>query len=338
MIKTSYTFCALPFLKLKVDSEGYCNFCCGHTRKCLGNIIDLGLESIWNGELAKEIRRETARRKLHSTCNIQSCPHFYRDLERASTEKIIKQEYPVFLELDLPIQHCNIGGENPSDKNPACIMCERSMWFSRQEDRLDDICEILKKISHNFKWVHIQGIAEPFWKNRIFELVEKLELKTEETNISTTTNGTIFSKEKLEKWLQYPKTSLMFSLDAASPETYKKIRIWDAYDKITDNILKFSMIRTKEQTLRIHNTINLFNINEVKQMVEFAYKANVDEINFNSTWNLGENSVNENNYKQFVEAQEIIKKTAKDLGVNATFVKPLYNNYNESKDLVQINI
>jgi len=321
--KSTGAFCFYPFTKLKVDSAGDCSFCCFQTRKCLGNILDSSLEEIWNSKLAKEIRTATLRTKLHTTCAVESCPfyHIRNDLQDR-TIKTRLAKVPFDIELDLPMQHCNIGGEDPKH-GTACIMCERALFYTRQADRVDEVCEKLRPYANKFKSLHIQGVAEAFWKNRLFDVVGKIGIDPARTRITTFTNGTIISGERLDHWLSYPWTCLTFSIDASTPETYKKIRIWNAYDRVVENMMEFSRRRTFNQVLQIHNNINLLNVHEVKGMVEVAAKFKADMISFNPTYNLAGLIVDQSNMHLFAKAQDEITETAQKLNVKVEFLRSL---------------
>jgi len=318
-----------------VDSEGWCNFCCSHTRRCLGNLLQNSLEEIWYGDVAKGIRNETLQGKMHETCAIDSCPLFHR-INNLPVRAFWQQDYPSQLEIDLPNTHCNIGGTKPT-KDTACIMCERGMPdFEPQVNRLDEVCEKLRPYTKYLKMIHVQGVAEPFWKDMMFDCLDKMEFDKYQNQIivSTTTNGTIISKERMERWLSFPKTCTTFSIDAATPETYQKIRRLNAYDSVIKSLMKYAELRSPQQRLMIHNNINLLNIDEVVGMVEVAAEANVDEINFNPTYNMDGLVVSQENVGLFKKAESQIKKTAERLNVNATFLRRLTLDL----DLVQIKL
>jgi MoaA/NifB/PqqE/SkfB family radical SAM enzyme len=288
--------------------------------------------------LARETRYQTSCGELHETCAIDGCPFYHRrdDLKNSAVPAPFTR-YPIDIELDLPMQHCNIGGEDPKS-GTACIMCERSLFYERQEDRVDEICERLKPYAKHFRFLHVQGVAESFWKDRIFDVVEKIGVDVNTCRITTYTNGTILGGARLDRWLRYPWTCTTFSIDAATPETFKKIRIWDAYDRIIANMMEFSRRRSPYQNLQIHNTINLINIDEVVGMVEVAAKVKADLITFNPTHNLHGMIVSQENVHLFDKAQKQIKKAAAKLNVNLDFTRDFRLDFKVEPDLVQISV
>jgi MoaA/NifB/PqqE/SkfB family radical SAM enzyme len=315
-------FCSLPFERLKVDCEGNVTMCCFQERKCLGNILETSLEEIWNSDLANEIRRVTSEGELHKSCQVVSCP-FYHATSSKEMKDVWHFEYPSCWEIDMPSQHCNIGGENPTEKNPACLMCERHLRYEPQVDKLREVCEKLRPYVEHVHAVHIQGIAEAFWKDYIFDVLEwsGVDEHKEHICVSTTTNGTILHEARRRRWLKYPTSVITFSVDAATPETYELIRRVPLYHRIVDNLLAYSRERVAPwQQLRIHNNINLLNIKEVEGMVELAARAGAS-IDFNPTYAVPFIGVHKGNAYMFEEAEQRIIAAAARLNVPLTFMR-----------------
>jgi len=320
------TFCSYPWQRIKVSCEGDVTMCCFQQRKCLGNLLKNTLEEIWYGPVAEEVKAFTLQNRLHPTCAAASCPFIHVQHKLANQRfSVASVGLPTQLEIDLPTQHCNIGGENPSAENPACIMCERFSRFERQEDRLDEVCASLKPYVRNLKEIHIQGVAEPFWKNRIFEITEMMGVDQykHKMMITTVTNGTILTKEKIERWLSFPNSTIVFSIDASTPPTYKAIRQLDVYDRVVGNLMTIAGLRTPTQRLKIHNNINILNVGEVVGMVEVGARAKVDVLEFNPTYFAPRIEVNAGNAHLFAEAQKRIREAAASLKVPVVFLRDL---------------
>lgn len=334
MLKTNCIvegFCEYPFQRLKFTPEGDVTMCCWHQRKCLGNILRNSLEEIWNGELANEIRQSTSQGVMHKTCRVESCPYFHQ--KELPLKQIEMKSYPTSFEIDLPTQHCNIGGENPSEKNPACFMCERHLNFQPQKDRLNEVCRAIQPYVRHVNWIHIQGIAEPFWKDRIFEIIDLLGVSqySDRIGITTTTNGTVMTEKRRRRFLELPISCITWSLDAASPDIYKKVRRVDMYPQIVRNLKAYCQERTSEnQWVNIHNNINTVNIGDVVGMVELAAEAGVDQLDFNATYGVPDVCVNEKNFHLFQEAQRKIMEASIRLGVNVTFMRDLVLDFGEA--------
>jgi hypothetical protein len=150
------TFCTLPFTRIRITSEGDVGFCCIH-KPVVGNVLLQSFEDIWHGPLAEEVRKVTTQNKLRSSCAGRNCPY---EFAQRKYQMAVKSPYPTRIDLDLPNTHCNIGGTNPSQDSPACIMCPRSsIYFRPEEDRVMEICERIKPYIRHLSNLHIQAVS-----------------------------------------------------------------------------------------------------------------------------------------------------------------------------------
>jgi len=334
-------YCDFPFNRARITSEGWVSMCCFMRPDPLkpledayiGNVFETPFDEIWFGDVAESIRKSTLEGELHSKCNCPGCPYLRPDAR--VKRDIVYNEHPNFLEIDLPNTHCNVGGLKPDPiKSPACVMCERSdPNFIPEEDHLMEVLDKIKHIMPNLCQMHIQGIAEPFYQTRekgylLFDVMDKLEYDKykNDITISVTTNATLFKESVRREYLdRAPKSITNFSVDAATPETFKAIRIFDCFDKVWDNIYAFDAERTRDQQfIRIHNNINLMNIHEVRGMVQLAAKAHVEYVEFNPTNGFNHKIlVNEDNCGLFTRAEREIIEECELLGVQYNFIRPL---------------
>ena len=70
------------------------------------------------------------------------------------------------------------------------------------------------------------------------------------------TNGTMLSEELARKFLKSGATRLRFSLDAATKETYEKVRLGAKYETTMKNIERFYLIG-KRSTITL-NTLKMY--------------------------------------------------------------------------------
>ena len=341
-------FCGYPFSRVRVTAEGNVAMCCFQRPDplnpevaYLGNLLEKSFDDIWFGEEAEEVRMKTLEGQLATRCRVPGCP-FLSMAQPYPTQRVTYNEYPNFLEIDLPNTHCNVGGEAPSEKNPACIMCERAApHFQPEQDRLAEVIPRLANIVPNLYQIHIQGIAEPFYKDLMFSLLDWLgfDQHRERITISTTTNGTLFKPAIRRRYLERcPHSITNFSIDAATKDTYKAIRILDCFENVIENLYAFNKERVRpRQFLRIHNNINTMNVGEVVGMVRIAAKADAEYVEFNPTdgfnWPI---LVSERNCGLFKKAQDDIITECKRLNVPYNFLRPL--DLGLTDQLVQITL
>lgn len=322
-------FCSDPFDRVRVTCEGDV-FMCGFQRQgSIGSLLEDSLEDVWFGKIAEEIRQETLKGVRHPICRGDGCPHAWKKKLKTGVER--KTSLPKFLEIDLPNYHCNVGGRRPSKKNPACLMCERALpgYQFQTENRLPEILPRLSKLLGQVLSVQIQGVAEAFWEDYIFEVLDLLEFDAHRKRIRvvTTTNGILLNQERRSKFLERcPLSTVAFSLDSAKPETYRQIRRLDAYDRVIENLMAYSKERRRNSgaLLQIHNNINLINLPEGVEMVRVAARAEVDCLVLDPTAGPFEGIVvNRDNVGIFKDAQTRIEEEARKLGVRLEFLRPL---------------
>lgn len=175
-----------------------------------------------------------------------------------------------------------------------------------------------------------------------FEILERLEFHKykQKCIVSTYTNGSLFTEERQRRFIDLcPNAAVYFSIDAATPETYQRIRRLDFFDRVVENIRNF--VREKKPTHRVDiaNNLNLFNLDEAVQMVELAKELNVGCVQFNPTHDGGtarddfrEVLVGPQNFQRFANMQKQIVSRAAELQVRVIFVRPLDLNFSAQVD------
>ena len=337
------SYCALPFTRLKIDADGSFQSCC-HQSTYYGNFIEdnITIEEAMKLPLLKDVRVATLNTSLHEGCNNKKCPLYFTDLSRIKEVKV--NHYPEEIELALPSTWCNIGGLNPTPET-ACIMCPRSSvnyMNIHSEDNTEKLLEIIKPSIPYLKTFTVLGIAEPFWKGRIFDVLDKIEFKKYKDNILfwTYCNGSIFG-DKYQDLFLHEYTSLTcvgFSIDAATPETYKKIRRLDYYPTIQKNLEKYfnkvnNLGYKRDWSFTAYN-INLINLHEMEDMLRFGNSIGVEKVQFTLTYTSDEGMAlsknlmcNESNWQQFWEKQQRIEQLAKELNQKVEFYLPFHGGF-----------
>ena len=243
--------------------------------------------------------------------------------------------YPTCLEICLPDKHCNVGGEKPTTENPACIMCRRNFDIPNQPDLTEFLCEKSKCLMPYLKQLCVMGIAEPFWKDAVFNIFQKLDFETYKENIQfvTNTNGICLAERISEKFFnQTTMSDISWSIDAASAITHQKIRRLDTYDLVVSHLKKWIALRETyggrdKHKVCIYNNINLLNVHEMTAMVEMAHGIGVDKMIMLPTYDqagvvkLGELMMCEKNVDIFKKASEDAMNRAIQLGFNLSYTK-----------------
>lgn len=321
----------------------------------LGNLFERPFEDLWFSKFAEDIRDAIREKRLHSVCNTIQCPFKYKNIEQEVKQITADARgYPREIEFDLHGSHCNFGGLNPTP-HTACIMCPRARpdfaeYLEKTPDRTDELIETIRHLTPNLNMINILGIAEPFWKDKIFDVLDKMDFSKHKSHIKlwTTSNGSIFNEKRQERLCEIAeKTDIHFSLDAASSETFMKIRQNNFFDVICKNIKMWTKRRetgTGKHYVRLHNNINSINVHEVPDMVRLAKDLGVDVLILLPTHDCGGTHisikniiVSPTNFKRFVKAQTEAEKVAKEIGQEVIFSRPLGLDY-DKQELVQLRM
>ena len=341
------SYCNVPFIRFRIDFDGQYHSCC-HQNGYYGNIFKEGktIDELFKGQLLREVKVATLNNELHKICNNNQCPLYKTNLiKEYEVDPVAK--YPKQIEMALSPRMCNIGGKNPTP-NTACAMCPRSskIWMQPYldgtiPDRTDEVLEFIKPTFPTLETFTILGIIEPFYQNQIFNIFDKVEFKKyrDQIKVWTFCNATLFGEKVQERYYEYVKKSVFgFSVDAATPETYKKIRRLDYFNVVKRNLTSYFK-KCREDDERwdesfIANNINMWNVHEVSDMVRYAKEVGAPHIQFTPThsedqgYNLPKTQFcNKNNWQIFDEAQEKAIEVAKEIGQSIHFYVPLHRGF-----------
>lgn len=330
-------FCDLPFTKVIVNGWGDVSMCCYQFQQ-LGSVLgNKTILDLWNSPTAVAIREETTKGNLHPVCTSwNTCP--FQIQTKWPFEFKVNKDFsaPNYLEICLPNTHCNIGGEDPTADNPACIMCCRNYDMQKQPNITDKLCEKSKSLMPFLRRLCVLGTAEPFWKDAVFDVFAMLDFHKYRHRITFTTNCnvTCLVEKTIQRFFtEVEHSDMSFSIDAATPDTYIKIRRIDAYDLVISNLKMYMKARDQnggsdKHKAVIYNNINLLNVHEMVKMVETAATLRMDRIIMLPTHDqcgrvsMGELLINDKSLKMFKKHSEAAKKRAEQLGVDLHYSHP----------------
>jgi hypothetical protein len=316
-----------------------------------GNLIeeDLNLEEAFNKPLLKEVQESVLKNELHSICNTTRCPFYTLQdkLEELSSNFDVEiKNQPNDIELALPSTHCNIGGTNPTP-DTACSMCPRAseeyMNSEPSEDFTDQFVAKIKPYMPGINVLNVQGISEPFWKGRVIDILEDIDFESYKDNALfwTFTNGSVFGDKIQDQFISKVRWSTLgFSIDAATPETYIKVRKLNYFRTIERNLkryfTKIKDLKNDDKYFHAFTTynINMLNVHEMEQMVRWSHSLGADRTEFTLTF-IGanefpmgvENICNEDNWHIFWAGQQRAIEVANELNYRVDFYVPFHKGF-----------
>ena len=201
----------------------------------------------------------------------------YRNVKLALGDQLNQRAYlhskPLLIHFEIN-DRCNL----------QCIMCgRRSDSIPRDTGELDP--GLIKRIAPWLvyaKYVGLAGNGEPFLHPQLFEILEILHESN--TVPSLVTNGTLLTRECLERLMGIGASILTVSFDGGSKETFESIRVGARFDQILDSLEMLSrMKREKNSPFPVVNflvCIQEKNKHELKEILHHAKRLGVPKVDF----------------------------------------------------------
>src|SRR5690242_18220262 len=183
-------------------------------------------------------------------------------------------QLPEYIQVE-PVGQCNL----------RCQMC--SIQF-RQDGppygppafmAFDTFTSIIDQFP-TLKEIHLQGLGEPMMHPQFFDMVEYAVNR--HVQVSTNSNLTLLNDRRAERCITSGLHSLHISLDAATAETYERIRVRAHFDRIVNNIERILAARQRagssQPHLRMVMVIMRQNLPELPAIVRFAAQYEMESI------------------------------------------------------------
>ncbi len=269
--------------------------CCLSRKSVYGNVLISEFDEIWNGIRAR-ISRLSLEKKAYTYCEKSRCPYLCgineenRNLQMIIGKQIENKGYSIYPE--------SIAPEIDTSCNLYCRSCRDKLYVDNGRERDIYTEVIIKKIVHLPTRLIINTVGEPLASKNCLKLLDNPETQ-KKNKISIYTNGTLLYPERLMSILDsYETIELSISIDAASKETYEKLRRGGDFDRLLDN-LKFVSKRKIEgrvSYLQLNFVVQADNIHEMEAFVELAKEFCADKIAMNAIENWG--NISDEEYKR----------------------------------------
>jgi MoaA/NifB/PqqE/SkfB family radical SAM enzyme len=210
------------------------------------------------GEVAFELRRSPAS----SSADEESRPGLVVERMEVLTERATS--IPSVLEIESSTR-CNI--------SPPCVMCYPRIFDKRRYfgDLSDAAFNSLVPFLKGFKTISLHGVGEPLLGGKLMALLDNID--RENTWVQFNSNGLLLTEEMSRELISKKLKMIDFSLDAATRETYRKIRRSD-FDRAVGNIERLSRIKrelgVKHPVIKVNMTLMKENESEIVAFVDLA--------------------------------------------------------------------
>ena len=169
--------------------------------------------------------------------------------------------------------------ETTSRCNLRCVMCPHAINAVKRPKHLDEaLVSRVSRFIQQASSIQLHGIGEPLASPAFWPLLSFLP-NQDQCESSINTNLTLLDDKKLKNLLDSNLKVINVSLDAATPETYRKIRGF-SFEKVLENIKRLITLRQvngkRFPLLYLNMTMMRSNIEEVPEFVKLAASLGAD--------------------------------------------------------------
>ena len=283
--------CLFPFTSLEIGKEGVFP-CCPSWIKTgpLGDVRRESIDEIWDGEKFQRLREKMYRGEFAETCSETNCPFLLSgsmiDLDGLDRSAVFLSD-AVWEDIRNERTLLSAGPSRVtlSDSgacNLKCIMCGSGRNY-RGEDKevssrtMDEVAKILPGL----RQIRLTGDGDPFFRKDTREfLVEFDPARYPNVEFIILTNGIMLNRKMWDKIKHNNIGEVWVSIDAATKETYEKIRVGGKWETLMENLRLISEIRKsgKFRMFEINMTVMRSNYREIVEFVRLGESLNCDQV------------------------------------------------------------
>ncbi len=315
--------CLVPFTQLSVNVNGYC-YSCASSWTTLGNSGRLkgkSIMDIWNGERMQYIRKAILENKLDKVCNFKYCPYAIENKDinvewgwgDDHYKAIIEQIHKGKTKLETAPYELIVAGSGQC--NLRCVMCRSHDGFIPDQDKFDEhlYSKLLPEILPLVSRILLTGNGDPIFNKHSRNFLQNLDAeKYPSLKIKLQTNANLLTPHIWDTIKHNNYESIHVSIDAATKETYEKVRKNGKWDLLMKNLKLISELRHQGvfSKFSISFVILKSNYKEIKSFAELGKELGCDMILFQKDYtvvNIIEN-INLTNHKRIkIEIAQILK-------------------------------
>lgn len=219
--------CTRPFKRVEIFEDEIYPCCVSWIKTPIGHTRDM--KNLYNSDLLKKVRRSILDGE-YEYCDKEKCAVL---MELLYNNKVVDDFKKVETLNDKELMESTRFTEVKFNFDESCSMfcgsCRNSVIYNRDNENVKRILDnTIDTFGKDIKTIDITGAGDPFASKTYLDFLINFD-ETKFPNLETITiftNGILLTEEmwgKLEKVHKYIKT-VQISIDAATEETYRKIR------------------------------------------------------------------------------------------------------------------
>ncbi len=195
---------------------------------------------------------------------------YFYTLKNLLLKPVKIQQNPIHIQFE-PTTYCNLN----------CVSCNRTKYIKEPKHLLPDRFTYLIEQIRPAK-ISLSGTGDSFTSPHLFTIIRLA--KGHGCSINTTTNGTLLKQEHCEEVINSGLDLIKISIDAATPETYRKNRGVDKFLQILDGIRALTEAKKRLGSstpfIRFNYVVYRENYHEISAVIELAAQLGVKAIYF----------------------------------------------------------
>lgn len=253
--------CYMPFEYAQVQTFGYTYPCCeGWAKYNIGNIFFDRPKKVWNSAAAK-LYRLSVINKTFAFCNPDNCPYL-------NNPQKVEKRYTNQHQTEIPTITCLAFDYTC---NLMCKSCRKNRINNNKDENYKLMHDnIVKKLQED-KWLESHELLVASQGEALMgEAYKKIlfSKKSNRTSITLHTNATLLNKKNLDKLIEkYNDITMYISVDAATKDTYEKLRVGGNFDVLTNNLKLISEAK-KEGKIRYVSILYVLQRENYKELAD----------------------------------------------------------------------
>jgi len=122
-------------------------------------------------------------------------------------------------------------------------MCERTHWKEKSRHLTLEECKMIIDQFDDLKQIGVTGIGEMLLNKDFIKMIEYIKTKFPDVFIEMFDSFSMLDKTIAKKLIEAGIDKMYVSLDAATKETYEKIRVGANWDKVIKNVKDFDVVK-----------------------------------------------------------------------------------------------
>lgn len=262
--------CSNPFRYLEIHTGGFASMCCPSWLPVRFNTSKLKEE--WISRRAYKVR-ESVVYGDYSYCN-EHCPHLSAIREGRLDQELGAEDPKEYL-LNEPVQLKRVKFCFDDSCNLHCQTCREKLTVlsASERERVNSTLQMIEKeFGHQLERIDVSGSGEVFFSPSFRTWLQNFNprLYPNLKNIHIHTNGTLWNEamwNSLNRSRNYIH-SAEISIDAATKETYSKIRRGGSWNNLQNNLRFISTLPLDEITCSF--VVQRDNYREIEQFYEMV--------------------------------------------------------------------